>query len=343
MMNIDDRFYIRKEENGITLFDLFNDIYVFFEGVNYNELLKLSNKEKLAFLKENKNKISKNIILTHPFRINWLVEEKCNLNCIYCYADDKMFLRESKENILKVINAIKELDVINVGLTGGECTINPYLGIIIDELGKHNVIIVDTNGTLKNLTKVIPNLKKVNSLVRISIDSMNENTNKIIRPSKNKKINTIEMIKNNINALIANGINILVHTVVTNYNLNELDLIAEYLISKGIKRWHLYDVTYCEKNKNIYDQIHIDNEKLKEKYSSLLMSYSEKLNITLECYDKNSEQCTVPMIDSKGNFFLDTIYSGIKYVGQNPKEPTIDEYMRELNCEGHVKEYLFLP
>lgn len=343
MINIDDRFYIRKEENGITLFDLFNDIYVFFEGVNYNELLKLSNKEKLAFLKENKNKISKNIILTHPFRINWLVEEKCNLNCIYCYADDKMFLRESKENILKVINAIKELDVINVGLTGGECTINPYLGIIIDELGKHNVIIVDTNGTLKNLTKIIPNLKKVNSLVRISIDSMNENTNKIIRPSKNKKINTIEIIKNNINALIANGINILVHTVVTNYNLSELDLIAEYLISKGIKRWHLYDVTYCEKNKNIYDQIHIDNEKLKEKYSSLLMSYSEKLNITLECYDKNSEQCTVPMIDSKGNFFLDTIYNGIKYVGQNPKEPTIDEYMRELNCEGHVKEYLFLP
>lgn len=343
MINIDDRFYIRKEENGITLFDLFNDIYVFFEGVNYNELLKLSNKEKLAFLKENKNKISKNIILTHPFRINWLVEEKCNLNCIYCYADDKMFLRESKENILKVINAIKELDVINVGLTGGECTINPYLGIIIDELGKHNVIIVDTNGTLKNLTKIIPNLKKVNSLVRISIDSMNENTNKIIRPSKNKKINTLEIIKNNINALIANGINILVHTVVTNYNLSELDLIAEYLISKGIKRWHLYDVTYCEKNKNIYDQIHIDNEKLKEKYSSLLMSYSEKLNITLECYDKNSEQCTVPMIDSKGNFFLDTIYNGIKYVGQNPKEPTIDEYMRELNCEGHVKEYLFLP
>ncbi len=73
------------------------------------------------------------------------------------------------------------------------------------------------------------------------------------------------------------------------------------------------------------------------------MSYSEKLNITLECYDKNSDQCTIPMIDSKGNFFLDTIYNGIKYVGQNPKEPTIDEYMSELNCEGHVKEYLFLP
>lgn len=46
----------------------------------------------------------------------------------------------------------------------------------------------------KKLKEIIPNLKKVNSLVRISIDSMNENTNKIIRPSKNKKIK-IYMIK----------------------------------------------------------------------------------------------------------------------------------------------------
>lgn len=343
MINIDGRFYIRKEENGITLFDLFNDIYVFFEEINYSELLKLNDKEKLIFLKENKNKISKNIILTHPFRINWLVEERCNLNCIYCYADDKMFLRESKENILKVIDAIKKLNVINVGLTGGECTINPFLGMIIDELGKQNVVIIDTNATLKTLTKIIPNLKKVNSLVRISIDSMNEDTNRIVRPSKNEKINTIKMIKNNIDALISNDINILVHTVVTNYNLNELDLIAKYLISKGIKRWHLYDVTYCEKNKNIYDQIHVDKNKLEEKYSNLLMLFKDKISITIEYYEKITEQCTVPMIDSKGNFFLDTIYNGIKYVGNNPKEPTVDEYMKELNCQGHAKEYLFLP
>ena len=72
MINIDGRFYIRKEENGITLFDLFNDIYVFFEEINYNEFLKLNDKVKLIFLKENKNKISKNIILTRPFRINWV-------------------------------------------------------------------------------------------------------------------------------------------------------------------------------------------------------------------------------------------------------------------------------
>lgn len=49
------------------------------------------------------------------------------------------------------------------------------------------------------------------------------------------------------------------------------------------------------------------------------------------------------MIDSVGNFFLDTIYNGIKYVGTDPKSPTLEEYMEELNCVGHAKEYLYLP
>lgn len=49
------------------------------------------------------------------------------------------------------------------------------------------------------------------------------------------------------------------------------------------------------------------------------------------------------MIYSVGNFFLDTIYNGIKYVGTDPKSPTLEEYMKELNCVGHAKEYLYLP
>lgn len=343
MINIYNRFFIRKEVNGVTLYDLFNDIYVFFEKVDYKKMLTLNDKEKLNFLKNNIDKISNNITLTFPFRINWLVEEKCNLNCVYCYANDKMFLREIKENIYVILEAIKKLNVINVGLTGGECTINPYLNLIIDELGKESIVIIDTNGTLDTLTNIIPNLKNVNSLVRISIDSLDKKINNLVRPAKNKNIDTLEKIEENLNNLLNNKINVLIHTVVTKYNFEELDLIAYYLEKKGIKRWHLYDVTYCEKNKEIYDNIHVNKEELIEKYNCLSNEYKGKINITIEYYDKISESCTVPMIDSVGNFFLDTIYNGIKYVGTDPKSPTLEEYMKELNCVGHAKEYLYLP
>lgn len=52
MINIYNRFFIRKEVNGETLYDLFNDIYVFFEKVDYKKMLTLNDKEKLNFFKK---------------------------------------------------------------------------------------------------------------------------------------------------------------------------------------------------------------------------------------------------------------------------------------------------
>lgn len=69
MINIYNRFFIRKEVNGVTLYDLFNDICVFFEKVDYKKMLTLNDKEKLNFLKNNIDKISNNITLTFPFKL----------------------------------------------------------------------------------------------------------------------------------------------------------------------------------------------------------------------------------------------------------------------------------
>ena len=94
MYNIDKELFIREELNGITVYDIVKNIYKFYEGVELKEYF--SKNEKLEknkfnkFLEENKNAISSNIKVQYPFRINWLVSDVCNLDCIYCCANNKM-------------------------------------------------------------------------------------------------------------------------------------------------------------------------------------------------------------------------------------------------------------
>lgn len=343
MKNFDNQLFIREEKNGITVYDINEDKYTFYEGIKYDRIKNKSKEELISLLNNNQNLISRNIDYSYPFRLNWLVENKCNLDCIYCYASDKIDIKNNNENIYRTVEAINNLHVLNIGLTGGEPTLNPYLERIIELFSSKCAIVLDTNATTDVFLKISNTLKKANVLVRISIDSVNEEINKKIRPSKNKKINSFEMIDKNIDVLINNDIYPLIHTVITNLNKDYLDDIAKYLIKKKIKIWHLYSVNYSDKCKDIYNTIKVDKQEMKEIYQRLKTLYSDKIKITLESKSNDFSQCAIGLIDAKGRFFLDTVYNGIKYIGKDIFSPTRDEYAKELNIEGHCIEYLSLP
>ncbi len=343
MKNFDNQLFIREEKNGITVYDINDDKYTFYEGISYDSIKNKTKEELLTFLNDNQNLISRNIDFSYPFRLNWLIENKCNLDCIYCYASDKFDIEKSNENIYKTIEAINNLHVLNIGLTGGEPTLNPYLEKIIEKLSSKCAIVIDTNATTDVFSKISNTLKKANVLVRISIDSVDEEINKKVRPSKIKSISTFEKIDKNIDILIKQNIYPLIHTVITSLNKDYLDDLAKYLIKKKIKVWHLYSVNYCDKCKEYYDDIKVDKQEMENIYQRLKVQYSDKIKITLESKSNNFSQCAIGMIDSKGRFFLDTVYNGIKYIGKDSFSPTKDEYAKELNIEGHCIEYLSLP
>ena len=150
MLEIENKIYIRPEINGITVYEKDTNLYKFYENVNFEEIKEIKGLEKVEeFLEKNKHHINTNIKFSHPFRINWLIEERCNLDCIYCFADDKMENNETRENILETANHILDLGFMNVGLSGGEPTINPYLKDVIETFKGKCSINIDTNGTLE--------------------------------------------------------------------------------------------------------------------------------------------------------------------------------------------------
>lgn len=89
------------------------------------------------FLEENKNAISSNVKVKYPFRINWLVSDVCNLDCIYCCANNKMNPAKLDGELLKkTAKHMLTLSPLTVGLTGGEPTLCLEIGSII-EIGRY--------------------------------------------------------------------------------------------------------------------------------------------------------------------------------------------------------------
>lgn len=145
----ENELYIREEVNGVTVFEEQSNMYCFYEGMVMDDFERVFSLEDCkAFLEKNKGKISRNIDFSVPFRVNWLIEERCNLDCIYCFADDKMLFEGSNRNIIETVDYILELGVINVGISGGEPTLNPYLTDIINRFEGKCSLSIDTNGTL---------------------------------------------------------------------------------------------------------------------------------------------------------------------------------------------------
>ncbi len=345
MININNNFYIRPEENGITVYEKKTNLYKFYEGLDFNHIKKISNKEDkvIDYLEKNKNTISRNLVFTRPLRLNWLIEEKCNLGCIYCFANDKMNNNESKDSIMDTVNQILKYEVLNVGISGGEPTLNPYLGLILDKLNGKCSINIDTNGTLPSLGDMVDKLKSADVLVRVTIDSVRYDILDKLRPAKVKKTpHYLETIYDNIKTLVNHDVNLMVHTVITQYNKDYLEEIAEKLMELGVKRWHLYGVNYSERCKDFYDEIKITKKELLSIKKKLTSKYGDKICITFYFNEGSYSANSVLLIDSKGRFYLDSIFNGIHYIGDNPNKPTLEEIKDSIDVELHHLGYLWI-
>ena len=115
---------------------------------------------------------------------------------------------------------------------------------------------------------------------------------------------------------------------------------AEELIKLGVKRWHMYSVDYSEKCKDIYDSIKVTHEQMRENHANLTRKYGDKLEITSTLDDLDFRERAVLLVDSTGRFLVDTIKHGNVYIGRDPKHPTYEELMQEMNYELHKSCYL---
>lgn len=272
-----------------------------------------------------------------PISVCWMIENLCNLDCIYCFAENKNILSSIDYKV--VADNILKLDPVTIVLTGGEPTLNPNLPNIIEYVGDKAYTIIDSNGTTNNWEKIIPKLK--NSLVRFSIDSLNCDIINMVRPSKNKILTfkQIETITKNIQMLKRSNIPVIIQTVMTKFNINELNSIYAYLVELGIERWYISAVKYSDKCENNYNDICLDDEELNIVKEQIENFNSDKINITFSV-EKEAGAKSRLFVEKSGRFFVDTIVDGIIYVGKDYTKPTKKEILSCLDVDKHYDLYI---
>ena len=341
MYNINKEIFIREEENGITVYNVVTNVYKFYENLKlqgyFSKNKKLEKEQFEKFLQDNKNTISTNINVKYPFRINWLVSDVCNLDCIYCCANNKMDPKKIDREVLKKTaeHMITSLFPLTVGLTGGEPTLCPEIGNIIDILDGKCAIVLDTNGTTPNFASYIEKFKKSNTTVRITIDSMDNEISNKVRPYKE---NQVDLIKQNIELLKKNNVRVSIHTVVTKINKDSIIEIGKYISNCKIEKWQLYPVNYSERCKDYFDDIKVSDEELEELEKELQKEFGDKVLIRVYRNQVDFRANGVIFADTKGEFYTDTIFNGVNIIGKNP---SAQELIEKTNVENHIKDYLF--
>jgi MoaA/NifB/PqqE/SkfB family radical SAM enzyme len=179
-----------------------------------------------------------------PHHAQWLVTRKCNYRCVGCNVWKEQDQRElSTDEVKKGLDALRELGVVELVISGGDPLLREDIGEIVDYASKLFVTTVYDNGSMA--AKKIDALRNVD-FVAISIDSLDEAKNDYIKSVPGAWKNAMQAVE----TLHKEKINVSVTPTISQKNIYEIVDITNYFTQKEIPVWYClysYDVSADEK------------------------------------------------------------------------------------------------
>lgn len=267
--------------------------------------------------------------------INFHVTEHCNYKCRFCFAQfmcrDELKLNGAKtvvDNIAEYFNANGIIDG-RINLAGGEPMLINFLDPLIDYIITKGISVsVITNGLMLSAERVRQMKGKV-SMLGLSVDSLNHDTNlNIGRSCKGKTISKDEILEI-ITTARECGIKVKVNTVVSKLNANE-DISALYETG-AIDRIKLLQMRVNKGVNDIANQWLLTKKEFKD-YCKRLSKYS-----TVD-EDDDSLNASYIIINPEGNLLTN---KGNKHtvVGSLLQTPLKELISGNFNHEEFLKRY----
>jgi MoaA/NifB/PqqE/SkfB family radical SAM enzyme len=180
--------------------------------------------------------------------------------------------------MLSIVEALSASGTETVNITGGEPLLFPRLSELVEYCSRRFGVIISTNGMLldrESLSDLAPTVR----LFGISLDTVISTEAKLMRGQDYD----LQRIMSVLEILASLHVQFKINTVVTKYNINNLDATADFIRSLDQNAtWKLYELTV---NKNVSDegrQIMVTKEqfnscimKLRVKYPSLHLTGSD--------------------------------------------------------------------
>ena len=158
--------------------------------------------------------------MTHSKKVNWHLLSECNFKCCYCFRE--VFARQSLKENLVVLDKLEGY-FPEINFVGGEITLLPYIEELIQtayERGFKCSIVTNGYDFVDNperWRKLYPYI----TTVGVSIDSLNEATNREIGRRKGNRTITRAEYELFCAEVKAAGLRLEVNTVVSRLNLAE--------------------------------------------------------------------------------------------------------------------------
>lgn len=279
-----------------------------------------------------------------PLVLNWMISGQCNLQCVYCYAQDLMKLQAepTQQEITDTINVIKEYRPLAVVLTGGEPTLSPYFSHAIKCLSKFTTVIVDTNAT--KITDEHINTFKINNVhVRISIDSDRPQINAKTRVPKSRKnyIKDFSNILETMHKLHQKNIIYTINTVATTKNYDDIKSMEEHLSQfNPMKiRIRLVEESSCIKN---YAAL-VGPKKRRNRFLSYTASHLyTSIRIPIY-YSYTRTRSSIIIIAPSGEFYTESsiVDNGKIIIDElSPRKPSREAIYSKVDMPAHSLRYL---
>lgn len=244
----------------------------------------------------------------------------------------------SLENIKKLLYDLNEVHAFAIELTGGECLFHPnFKEILLYALSLDFVqISILTNGILLNdeIINIIVN-NKDRVFVQIDLHSMSDDYLYWFTGVKN----SLETIKNNIQKLASQKVFLRVATIVTKRNINEVNDIATWVYSQGIKAYSISPVIKLGRAEHSDTDILLDDEYYVNLLYKLINDINDKYDniiVDVEPSDEQSLNCgclsSHITVNTSGNIKVCTM-DNMEYVNTNYGnvfEKSIKEIYRRL-------------
>ena len=164
-----------------------------------------------------------------PYFLQYEVSYVCQAKCFFCYNPTRKAVTPPIEKIHKIVDSIKEAEVPNVQLIGGEVTLLQQLNEIIDSLSEVSGVTIVTNG-----------IKKVNlssNLLGMFISLHGSNSE--IHEKQTTTPGTYEKICSHIREYVLDGIDVSADVLLSSINYSNIYNIIAKAYDLGMQRVYI--------------------------------------------------------------------------------------------------------
>jgi len=193
-------------------------------------------------------------VFSAPFVVCLEITSLCNLNCKHCLASTTQSNQDlTTDEILNIIDQIKELKVFRVAIFGREPLMRKDFFTILDALDRLKIdIFINTNGTLvtKDMAKRLSRYP-----IKTYVVSLDGSCAEVQDPCRGEGSfsKSIEGIQN----LIAEKCHVLISTTVTRFNYRDLENIVLFCKRLGVDRVALNELLYMGNAACYYEDLSI--------------------------------------------------------------------------------------